>query len=132
MEATMAAVEEHKPVEKRRALGRGLDSLLPSGPRVVSSAVGTEVTPARTEPALSPPKGMPEPHVPVVPPPLVIPTKSAAAPEVAPNPGSERASLEARPYMVAAAAHGGEVAALHAGGEKSGRAVARARHGLGG
>ncbi|HEX6802250.1 MAG TPA: ParB/RepB/Spo0J family partition protein [Terriglobales bacterium] len=31
----MAAVEEHKPVEKRRALGRGLDSLLPSGPRAV-------------------------------------------------------------------------------------------------
>lgn len=33
----MAAIEEHKPLEKekRRALGRGLDSLLPSGPRVV-------------------------------------------------------------------------------------------------
>ena len=31
----MTAVEEPKPVEKRRALGRGLDSLLPSGPRVV-------------------------------------------------------------------------------------------------
>jgi len=35
------AVEEHKPAEKRRALGRGLDSLLPSGQRVVSSAAGS-------------------------------------------------------------------------------------------
>src|SRR5216683_2430792 len=34
----MAAIEEHKPVEKRRALGRGLDSLLPAGPRVVAAA----------------------------------------------------------------------------------------------
>src|SRR6266700_2046 len=33
----MSAVEEHKPAEKRRALGRGLDSLLPSGPRVVAA-----------------------------------------------------------------------------------------------
>src|SRR6516165_576292 len=31
----MTAVEEPKPLEKRRALGRGLDSLLPSGPRMV-------------------------------------------------------------------------------------------------
>ena len=35
----MAVIEEHKPVEKRRALGRGLDSLLPSGPRVVTPPV---------------------------------------------------------------------------------------------
>ena len=35
----MAAIEEHKPAEKRRALGRGLDSLLPSGPRVVTPPV---------------------------------------------------------------------------------------------
>ena len=40
----MAAIEEHKPIEKspekekRRALGRGLDSLLPSGPRMVTAA----------------------------------------------------------------------------------------------
>jgi len=34
----MSAVEEHKPAEKRRALGRGLDSLLPAGPRVVTAA----------------------------------------------------------------------------------------------
>lgn len=33
----MAAIEEHKAPEKRRALGRGLDSLLPSGPRVVTT-----------------------------------------------------------------------------------------------
>jgi ParB family transcriptional regulator, chromosome partitioning protein len=35
----MAAIEEQKAPEKRRALGRGLDSLLPSGPRVVVAAV---------------------------------------------------------------------------------------------
>jgi ParB family chromosome partitioning protein len=34
----MAAIEEQKAPEKRRALGRGLDSLLPSGPRVVPAA----------------------------------------------------------------------------------------------
>src|SRR5437879_11879788 len=34
----MAAIEEHKPIEKRRALGRGLDSLMPAGPRVVAAA----------------------------------------------------------------------------------------------
>jgi ParB family chromosome partitioning protein len=33
----VSAIEEQKPAEKRRALGRGLDSLLPSGPRVVPS-----------------------------------------------------------------------------------------------
>ena len=32
----MSAIEE--PKEKRRALGRGLDSLLPSGPRAVAPA----------------------------------------------------------------------------------------------
>ena len=59
----MAAVEEHKPAEKRRALGRGLDSLLPSGPRVVGAA---------NAPA-------------VLPPPVVIPAQgSSAAPAPAP------------------------------------------------
>src|SRR5256885_3527670 len=88
----MAAIEEHKPAEKRRALGRGLDSLLPSGPRVVSSGPATAVATApvvipqgmpsagpaivpqpaattgspdaipRTEPALSPSKGVSAPH----------------------------------------------------------------------
>src|SRR5215510_6518065 len=57
----MSAVQEHKPVEKRRALGRGLDSLLPAGPRILSSASPS----------------------PVVPPPVVIPV---AAPSVAPTP----------------------------------------------
>jgi ParB family chromosome partitioning protein len=47
----MSAIEEHK--EKRRALGRGLDSLLPSGPRL---ATATVPTPA------------------VMPPPVVIPS----------------------------------------------------------
>jgi ParB family chromosome partitioning protein len=42
-----------KPVEKRRALGRGLDSLLPVGPRVVA---GTAVAPAAIP-------GAPEPTV---------------------------------------------------------------------
>ena len=41
----MAAIEEHKAPEKRRALGRGLDSLLPSGPRVVPPAIATAPTP---------------------------------------------------------------------------------------
>jgi len=49
----MSAVEEHKHAEKRRALGRGLDSLLPSGPRLATSAV---------------------PAPAVMPPPMVIPT----------------------------------------------------------
>jgi len=90
----MAAIEEHKPPEKRRALGRGLDSLLPSGPRVVSlgsapapaaapviippqaiASAGPAIVPpipatsngdaaanARTEPALSPSRGVSAPH----------------------------------------------------------------------
>lgn len=67
----MAAIEEHKPAEKRRALGRGLDSLLPSGPRVVSASQGIATAPA------------------VVPPPIVIPpgptiVSGAAAPAVVP------------------------------------------------
>jgi ParB family transcriptional regulator, chromosome partitioning protein len=41
----MSAVEEHKPVEKRRALGRGLDSLLPAGPRVVTAAPAASAAP---------------------------------------------------------------------------------------
>jgi ParB family transcriptional regulator, chromosome partitioning protein len=49
----MAAIEEHKPAEKRRALGRGLDSLLPSGPRVVSSSSASGSAPA---PVVIPPQ----------------------------------------------------------------------------
>ncbi len=37
----MSAIEEHK--EKRRALGRGLDSLLPSGPRLATATVPAPV-----------------------------------------------------------------------------------------
>src|SRR5215831_9967337 len=44
----MSVIEEHK--EKRRALGRGLDSLLPSGPRLATATV--------PQPAVMPP-----PHV---------------------------------------------------------------------
>jgi ParB family chromosome partitioning protein len=42
----VSAIEEHKPAEKRRALGRGLDSLLPSGPRVVAAAPAVMPAPA--------------------------------------------------------------------------------------
>src|SRR6266550_9006197 len=71
----MSAIEEHKPIEKRRALGRGLDSLLPAGPRMVTatptSAAGTAT--ART--------GVSEPHGPaVIPPPVVMPAP-ASVPE---------------------------------------------------
>lgn len=41
-------------VDKRRALGRGLDSLLPGGPRVVSSAAPTSVPPAVVSGAAAP------------------------------------------------------------------------------
>ena len=50
----MSAIEEHK--EKRRALGRGLDSLLPSGPRLATAAV---------------------PAPAVMPPPVVIPSTAS-------------------------------------------------------
>jgi ParB family chromosome partitioning protein len=38
--------EPEKLVEKRRALGRGLDSLLPAGPRMVAAAAASAVEPA--------------------------------------------------------------------------------------
>ena len=61
----MAAVEEHKsaehkPSEKRRALGRGLDSLLPSGPRVVAAAPAVVPAPVVIPGAVAP--GIPEPR----------------------------------------------------------------------
>src|SRR6266496_3635928 len=61
----MGAVEEHKPAEKRRALGRGLDSLLPAGPRMVPAA-----------PAASAASG-----------PIAIPAPSVALPQPTPVPG---------------------------------------------
>ena len=54
----MTAMEEHK-VEKRRALGRGLDALLPSGPRVLPPPVVNP--PVRPEPAPNSPRGISEP-----------------------------------------------------------------------
>jgi ParB family chromosome partitioning protein len=66
----MAAIEEHKPAEKRRALGRGLDSLLPSGPRVVSSGPATAVASA---PVVIPPQvGIPAG-------PAIVPQPSASS-----------------------------------------------------
>jgi ParB family transcriptional regulator, chromosome partitioning protein len=56
----MSAVEEHKHAEKRRALGRGLDSLLPSGPRLATAAV---------------------PAPAIMPPPIVIPTAPSSVPD---------------------------------------------------
>src|SRR5260221_1721331 len=53
----MSAIEEHKPAEKRRALGRGLDSLLPSGPRLATATV--------PPPAVMPPPSAHASHVPV-------------------------------------------------------------------
>jgi ParB family chromosome partitioning protein len=69
----VAAIEEHKPVEKRRALGRGLESLLPSGPRVVAAAPTTAVAP------VAPP--------PVVIPAAVAPVIAEPGPELVPTPG---------------------------------------------
>jgi len=85
----MAAIEEHKPAEKRRALGRGLDSLLPSGPRVVAAAPATAVAPA-----------------PVVPPPVV---PGSVAPAIAPATGP---AIVPQPPAVP-----GEIAELHAAGQ---------------
>src|SRR6185437_10634288 len=65
----MSTIEEHKPAEKRRALGRGLDSLLPSGPRLATAAV-------------------PQPAV--MPPPVVMPT---AVPEPGAAPATARATV---------------------------------------
>jgi len=84
----MAVIEEHKPAEKRRALGRGLDSLLPSGPRVVAAApaAATAAPPAH-----------------VLPPPVVIPTSGSSAvavpplpdagPELVPSPGPQSGEI---------------------------------------
>jgi len=47
----VAAIEEQKSPEKRRALGRGLDSLLPSGPRVVTAAAPAVMPPPTPAPA---------------------------------------------------------------------------------
>jgi ParB family transcriptional regulator, chromosome partitioning protein len=88
----MAAIEEHKPAEKRRALGRGLDSLLPAGPRVVAPPASVAQSSSSQ----------------VLPPPVVIPTSgsSVAAPPLP----------EAGPALVPLP---GEIAEIHAGREKA-------------
>src|ERR1041385_2579598 len=98
----MSAVEEHKPVEKRRALGRGLDSLLPSGPRIVTAAPAAART-GEAGPDIPPPVVIP-PAAPSVAPTL-IKAEQAAASSVAPG------STEAEPA---------EIAEIHAAREKSG------------
>jgi len=85
----MAAIEEHKPTEKRRALGRGLDSLLPSGPRVVSSGPATAVASA-----------------PVIIPPQVMPS---AGPAIMPQPAAATGSAEPGARVGVSAPHGQEV-----------------------
>jgi ParB family chromosome partitioning protein len=87
----MAAIEEHKPAEKRRALGRGLDSLLPSGPRVVAATQASAVSPA------------------AVPPPVVT---GSAAPAIVPQPTAMPATiaeLQASARAGAPAPHGQEI-----------------------
>jgi ParB family chromosome partitioning protein len=88
----MAAVEEHKPAEKRRALGRGLDSLLPSGPRAVTAASATTA----------------------VPDPLVIPAPTPHSGDSAHRASLHQAGQETRPYMVPPDPQSGEIAELHA------------------
>ena len=85
----MAAIEEHKPAEKRRALGRGLDSLLPSGPRVVSSGPAAAVASA-----------------PVVIPPQVM---TSAGPAIVPQPTATTGSAEQGARMGVSTPHGQEV-----------------------
>jgi len=87
----MAAVEEHKPAEKRRALGRGLDSLLPSGPRVVTAASPTPTLPA----------------------PVVIPAPTPHGGDNAHRAALDQAGQETRPYVVPADPQGEEIAELH-------------------
>ena len=80
----MAAIEEHKPAEKRRALGRGLDSLLPSGPRVISSGSAA----AASSPVVIPPQPMAPAGPAIVPPPPATSSGGAGAAtrtESAPN-----------------------------------------------
>src|SRR6202140_4438589 len=108
----MAAIEEHKPAEKRRALGRGLDSLLPSGPRVVAAAPATAVSPAV----------VPPPVVPGSVAPVVVPaTGPAIVPQTPPVPGeiaelnasrdksSRQSSDEAATRTGVSAPHGHEI-----------------------
>jgi len=94
----MAAIEEHKPAEKRRALGRGLDSLLPSGPRVVAAVSAAAAAPAAVPPVVT----------------------GSAAPAIAPASGP---AIVPQPQAVP-----GDIAELHAGREKSSHANAPHGH----
>jgi ParB family transcriptional regulator, chromosome partitioning protein len=99
----MAAIEEHKPAEKRRALGRGLDSLLPSGPRVVAAAPANAVSPA-----VVPPQVVPGSVAPVVVPatgPAIVPQTPSVPGEIA----ELNASREAAMRTGMSAPHGQEI-----------------------
>src|ERR1700682_6249574 len=99
----MAAIEEHKPAEKRRALGRGLDSLLPSGPRVVAAAPATAVAPA---PAV-PPQVVAGSVAPVVVPatgPAIVPQPVAVPGELAQLPAAGQGKYPPKPSFAGAPA----------------------------
>lgn len=84
----MAAIDEHKPAEKRRALGRGLDSLLPSGPRVVSSASAGGAAPV----------------------PVVIPQQAGTGPAIVPLPPIALSSVAGEAARTGVSApHGQEI-----------------------
>jgi ParB family chromosome partitioning protein len=53
-EKVVPAVEENKAAEKRRALGRGLESLLPTGPRIVTGTAAPVMPPPTVAPAAQP------------------------------------------------------------------------------
>src|SRR5271156_208110 len=62
-EKVVSDVEKTVP-EKRKALGRGLESLLPSGPRVVAPAIANApMTAGISAPAVA--GGAPAPHLPL-------------------------------------------------------------------
>jgi ParB family chromosome partitioning protein len=108
----MAAIEEHKPAEKRRALGRGLDSLLPSGPRVVAAAPATAVAPA---PAV-PPQVVPGSVAPAIAPasgPAIVPQPSSVPGGIAERNASREAATRTEPALSpskgVSAPHGQEI-----------------------
>ena len=72
----MAAVEEHKPAEKRRALGRGLASLLPLAPRAAAAAAsaGAAISEPHPSPVVVVIPPAPAPVVPVPVAPVMVPS----------------------------------------------------------
>lgn len=95
----MAAVEEHKPAEKRRALGRGLDSLLPSRPRVVPTA--------------------PAAGAPIVPPAAVIPGVPPVVSGSTAPAAIRDASVDVPPHTVPADIRGGDITEIHTSSHSS-------------